>query len=338
MRKLKRMILLLLALLMMILPAGCRTSDNAPEDQSSEEYQESYTIPIYYTNEDHTSLILRNAKVNFSSASSAKQRLDELIGFIQDPDSLFPSETELLRSVIPEGVFIKAVLEANTSADDTQGSGNVLRIELEQDYETLSVTEQLIFRTGFSQTVFAASDISRIDIYIRNADGVSRYDQILSSDRMIIDQYDEGFYRDELKVTLYFANKDQSCLEAEERVLRLGMTESLAMGIVKALIEGPTSENLVKTMPEGSKVNDIVVEDGVCYIDLNDKFQLNHSGGEMAEKLTIYSLVNSLGRINGINYVQILIDGKKTEFYKAYVPIDSFLQPDPSLIGSRNGK
>ena len=334
MRSMKTRLIFLL-ILVIVLAAGCTVSNNDPNGSDGSESQENYTIPIYYTDTEHTSLILRNAQVVFSSASSAKQRLDELIAFMQNPESLFPGEAETLHSVIPEGIFIKAVLEASDAPENTKGSGNVLRIEMEKQYADLSNTEQLIFRTGFSQTVFSASDISRIDLYVRNNDSFFVYDQILSSDRMIIDQYDEGFYRDELKVTLYFAGKGTNYLEPEERVLRLGMTESLAMGIVKALIEGPVSEDLVKTLPEGSKVNDIVIEDGVCYIDLNDKFQLNHSGGETAEKLTIYSLVNSLGRINGINYVQILIEGKKVEYYKSYVPIDSFLQPDLSLIGTK---
>ena len=315
---------------LMVLSCAC-TAVQPGQEGSSETALEEYMIPMYYTNEDHTSLIREDASVSFSSSSSAKQRLDELIGFMLDPSTLFADRKDLY-SVIPEDVYLKSLMEAGSNTGDVMNGGNILRIEMAEEYLELSSVQQLIFRTGFSQTIFSASDISRIDIYVRDGESVTKVDQVLSTDRMIIDQYDEGFYRDELKVTLYFANRETDALVAEERVLRLGMTESLAMGIVRALIDGPQDQELVKTLPEGTKVNDIVVEDGVCYIDLNDKFQLNHSGGEMAEKLTIYSLVNSLGKINGINYVQILIEGKKADFYKTYVPIDSFLEPDLTLI------
>ena len=71
---------------------------------------------------------------------------------------------------------------------------------------------------------------------------------------------------------------------------------------------------------------------------MNDAFQLNHSGGELEEKLTIYSIVDSLASVNGFEYCQILIDGKRVPLYKTSLKIDQFLEPDLTLIQDENSE
>ena len=105
---------------------------------------------------------------------------------------------------------------------------------------------------------------------------------------------------------------------------------------MKALIEGPKEEGHLPTIPDGTKVTDIVLEEGVCYVDLSAEFQLNHEGTEQLEKLTIYSVVNSLSSVRQIDQVQFLINGEKVPYYKSYVQIDHFLQPDMELVQEEN--
>lgn len=313
------------------------TQSSAGQDISSSQTQVMEVKPttLYYTTEDWDTLIDVSRVVNFSASSSLKYQLEELLELLQNPESL-PETPEHLRSVIPEDVFKRIYLESENT-EDMEGHGsseaNVLYVEVDESYETMDLARKVIFRSGLSQTMFCLSSLSRIDFVVVRNDVPSRVDSISRNEQMIIGGYDEGFYRDEVKVVLYFASSSDNSLAAEERTIKLNMTESLPSGIVKALIDGPAAgSDLHRTIPEGTKINEIIVEEGVCYVDLSENFVLNHSGGENQEKLTIYSLVNSLCRISGIDYVQILIDGKKTSFYKTYVPIDSFLVFDETIV------
>ena len=319
--------------LLILLFTGCSSREGEENSSVLIPGADPQKVTLYYTNETWKTLTLRSETIAFSSESSLKTRVDETIRILRDP-SLLQEDNEPLTSILPEGLFLRVVTEVEYNDVGTAAATevNVVSIEFSDRYEALTEAEKLILRTGLSQSLFSLGDVGRVDLYLIKGDETLLVDQILSSDRMIINQYDEGFYRDELKVTLYFAGGDGTKLVPEERTIRLGMTESLSMGIVRSLIEGPQTQGLSKTIPEGTKINDIVLEDNVCYIDFNDLFQLNHGGGETAEMLTVYSLVNSLTRISGIDHVQVLIEGQRVPVYKSYVPIEGLLDPMPELI------
>ncbi|MBO6159781.1 MAG: GerMN domain-containing protein [Firmicutes bacterium] len=320
-------------------PSGSASDSNAGsarEGSEAGQVMEVTPTTLYYTDESWSSLTGVSRVVNFSGANSLKSQLDELFHLLQEPQAL-PEPPQDLRSVIPEEIFKRIYLETEDSQgrDGANGAAeaNVLYVEVDKSYETMEAAKRVIFRSGLSQTMFSLNSLSRIDFVVIADDMVTVVDSISRTEQMIIGGYDEGIYRDEVKVVLYFASSSETGLAAEERTIRLNMTESLPSGIVKALVDGPASgSDLKRTIPEGTKINEIVVEEGVCYVDLSENFVLNHSGGEIQEKLTIYSLVNSLCRVSGIDYVQILIDGKKTSFYKTYVPIDSFLVFDETIV------
>lgn len=88
------------------------------------------------------------------------------------------------------------------------------------------------------------------------------------------------------------------------------------MTLIKLLIEGPKSENLEKTIPEGTKINKIEIKNGVVQIDLSKEFIENHKGGAEEESRTIYSIVNTLTGLNEVEAVKILIDGKDEASFK----------------------
>ena len=157
-------------------------------------------------------------------------------------------------------------------------------------------------------------------------------DTLSSDDKVIINQYSRDFYTDEITVTLYFGNADKTALKAETRTLTLTMTDPLPTAIMKALLAGPVEEGMTSVIPQGTMIEDVFIKDSVCYVDLSAEFQKNHLGGEMEETLTIYSIVNSLQDISGIHYVQFLVEGRKLEYYKSYMKIDTFLTGDMTLV------
>ena len=77
------------------------------------------------------------------------------------------------------------------------------------------------------------------------------------------------------------------------------------------LIEGPKSEKLESTIPEGTKVNKIELKDNILCIDLSKEFIENSKNGAEAESRIIYSIVNTMTQLNEVEAVKFIIDGKQ---------------------------
>jgi spore germination protein GerM len=135
-------------------------------------------------------------------------------------------------------------------------------------------------------------------------------------------------------VHLYFADKNNSFLKAEERDL-LHSNDPIEFGkvIVEALIDGPRT-SLMRTIPESTKLKAFYnTQDGTAYIDLSDSVKEGHPGGAESELFTIYSMVNSLVlNIPEIHAVKFLINGKESMTLNGHIDLRSPFKANMLLI------
>lgn len=114
---------------------------------------------------------------------------------------------------------------------------------------------------------------------------------------------------DKIEVKLYFPDKQAEKLHLEKRTLDVvGMAVGRAS--VNALIDGPKT-NLSPAMPNGTRLLNIYIKNGTGFVDFSDEFIKNHPGGSTGERMTLYSIVNTLTEYRSIDDVQILVEGKK---------------------------
>ncbi len=115
--------------------------------------------------------------------------------------------------------------------------------------------------------------------------------------------------RTKKEVLLYFKNSEKDGFGAEIRKLEISTEESLEKAVVEALLKGPKSDKL-KQCVFGELIS-VDTKDGVCFVNLAFSFVEKNSGeGAFA---AVYSIVNSLTELPGIDGVQILVDGKKLD-------------------------
>lgn len=118
-------------------------------------------------------------------------------------------------------------------------------------------------------------------------------------------------------VTLYYQNKETKELMPEGRTIdSKELLSDPYVTLMKLLIEGPKSENLQSVIPEGTRVIKAELKGDILYLDLSKEFIDNHEGGEEAENLTIYSIVNTVTELNEVNSVKILINGREDQSFK----------------------
>lgn len=117
--------------------------------------------------------------------------------------------------------------------------------------------------------------------------------------------------------TLYYQNKETKELMPEGRMIDSKdlLTDPYAT-LITLLIEGPKNEKLQTVIPEGTRVLKAELKGDIVYLDLSKEFIDNHKGGQEAENMTIYAIVNTLTQLNEVNKVKILINGREDQAFK----------------------
>lgn len=112
-------------------------------------------------------------------------------------------------------------------------------------------------------------------------------------------------------VTLYFTNPDNNTLVPEVRKIDAKkLLENPYKLLIELIIENPKNERLRSSIPEGTKVLEGKIKDGIVTVNLSKDFIENQTGDEEAAKLSVYAIVNTLSELNEVNKIKILIEGE----------------------------
>lgn len=118
-------------------------------------------------------------------------------------------------------------------------------------------------------------------------------------------------------IELFFLNKETNILEKEIRSIDAKeLLENPAKRIMELLIEGPNSDMHLRTIPEGTKINSIIIEKGIAIVDLSEEFIKDENLGKEKEEIIIESIKNSMAQLVEINSIKILIDGQYDKEFK----------------------
>jgi spore germination protein GerM len=141
-----------------------------------------------------------------------------------------------------------------------------------------------------------------------------------------------------INVRLFYVAESGTALASVEREVAFAEnTTEQAKAIVAAQI-APVEPPLVSAIPGGTALRALFVTDaGEAYVDVSRELMSGHSGGSMAEMLTIYTLVDALTvNLPAVRSVQILVDGKEIETLAGHVDIrrpllrNDFAAPAPA--------
>ena len=133
-------------------------------------------------------------------------------------------------------------------------------------------------------------------------------------------------------VRLYFADSQNRFLVEEQRSAPIGDDADLPDYILRSLIEGPQSEGLRPTIPKSTVLLNVSVVDRVCLVNFSAEFLQNRPRDALAERMTVFSVVNSLTQLDEVDSVEILAEGSSIErYYK--LDLSRELVRDESMIG-----
>lgn len=254
------------------------------------------TYTLYFANIEHTELKAERRDIESNSEEELLNRAIEAL-------LLGPQSSSDCVSIIPAGTQLKsAAIERNCVALDF--SSRLLKTE---DY-----VDKLLARYSIVKTVCDLSDnFASVRLTVEGEPIYDNYGNelgLMSADDTLFDAV--SLEQKRVKVILYFADITGNKLVPEEREVTISEAEPLTVLALKELVSGPKNTSSVATIPIGTKVLSAEVKDGVCYADFSAELVEKHAGGSTAEILTIYSIVNTLTALEGVDKVQFLINGK----------------------------
>ena len=135
---------------------------------------------------------------------------------------------------------------------------------------------------------------------------------------------------------LYFADEDGTGLVVENR-RNVVYSSNIAMEklVVEKLIEGPDSDGAYPTVNPATRIINVTVNDGICYVNLSEDFLTQPYSVDPA--VTIYSITNSLSELSNVNKVQISINGKTNIAYREKISLSDVFERNLDLLTAGGG-
>jgi len=273
-----------------------------------------YSAKLYFANSDLTELVSETRDVLVADdVSIAESVIKELLTGPKNPE-------------------YKAIIPKEARLNNVTLAGNLVIIDFSEKIYPETEADALLLSTSVLRTVTEIEGITRALITVNGGDfeiSDGNAIGIMNKDDIVFDTTPE--VKQQQYISLYFANKEGSMLVEESRKITVNEKEKLELQAVKELIKGPESKELGKTIPAETKILSVETKDNVCFVNLSQEFISRHPGGTMGEQLTIYSIVNTLTAIDGIEKVQFLIEGQKNESFIHMLINEPFVR-DGSMI------
>ena len=281
--------------------------------------QKGTAVDISYLNKKETKLV---AETHYLESTDTKDMIVEVL--------------TLLCSV-PDNKELKATLTSGINIITYSYDGEQVIVSLGEKYKELSGTTEVLTRAALVRSLTNIPDVNYVMLTVNgesltdlsgNAIGAMTADMFVNNAGTQVEKV-------ESKVTLrlYFANETGDGLVAVNRELTHNAdlsNVSMEKLVVEQLISGPASDETFPTVSPDTKLLNITVKDGVCYLTF-DSAMLT-AVNNVTTDVTIYSIVNSLVELSNINKVQISIDGNKDGKFRDKYEASTIFERNLSLV------
>ncbi len=201
---------------------------------------------------------------------------------------------------------------------------DVVQISVDENYKDLSPTTEVLTRAAIVRTLTQIDGISYVSMKMGGAELTDHTGAVINAmkaDQFVDNAGNEINTYENVELTLYFAAENGKHLRKAIRSVEYNSNISLERVVIESLIGGPIGEGLYPTINPNTKIISVAVKDKICYVNLSGDF-LNQQYSILPE-VTIYSLVNSLIELEGVNKVQISIDGDTNQIFRSTISLNS---------------
>lgn len=226
-------------------------------------------------------------------------------------------EASEMKGAIPDGIeLLEYTLEEGA-----------LTLEVSEEYRSLSGINKTIVDYAIALTLCSIDVVEYVNISVRGR----TVTESLSADDVML--YDAEINPYEKQLKLYFINSSGRYLSAETHTLTVDGDTLLGRYVVEGLLRGTNSEESMSTIPEGTTLLSISSDGDTYTVDFSREFYDNRAQTVVGQRLTIYSVINSLTALTGVEQVLILVEGDAVLYYGG-IPLSQAVKRDESVIES----
>lgn len=274
-----------------------------------------YNSELYFFNETATSIVMENREIKY-----------------KDDKELAESVIEALMKGPDNSRYMK-IIEKNTkllSLNDVD-SGNIV-VNFSGEFLTGDNTKDVLAVYAVVKSLCAISSVDSVKVIVEGKDIATADGSIIGYLRNQDINLPTDTYNSETReIALYFPNKDGNKLVMETRTIKVTDRQPLAQYIINELIKGPENKELSVPLSKDTVLLSVETSDNICFVNFKANFTDKNSGTAEKEKMTIYSIVDSLTELDNIQRVQFLMDGKKVDNF-GNINIGSMFGRDGSII------
>ena len=293
-------------------------------------------ILSFLKNEDSAEVTMTEASRGIYQMNLAETKLSKTSYEFtaSDPNDLIGQCIEGLAQQ-PSDKAYKSVIAGDVKVVDYtyDGVNHVAVIYFDPSYKKMTASREILTRAAIVKTLTQFSDEIQYVSFVIGEESLTASDGslLLMRGRDVVDNISGNMeYVREDYVTMYFVSEDGTKLQAEDVIVKYLSKINLETAVVNSLISGPITKGLRPSLSADITVNKVSVKEGICYVDLDDKFFDRINGQSFS--LNVYSIVNTLTHIPGITRVQFLIDGEIFEGSVENMRIDGLFERDMSMV------
>lgn len=280
--------------------------------------REGTAYQIYYVNNDETKIVDR-----------------EYVSGTTDTELLLGEMMEQL-STIPEKMEYETPLATEISLRGHTLDNGLLTLDFEESYKSLFGIREILVRASIVRTVTQLPGVERVAFTVAGeqlTDQTGAAVGIMTADTFIENAGNEINAYEKVNLRLYFANETGDRLvEENRRNVVYNSNISLEKLVVEKLVEGPMADGAYPTINPTTKVISVTVQDGTCYVNLNNDFLSQPYN--VASDVTIYSITNSLVELPNVNRVQISINGETNLSYRENMSLNTVFERNLDIMVS----
>ncbi len=293
-------------LLVFLCILGCNNGNDETEQN---------TVRLYYLNREETAIIPVEYVLKTEDREDAVAELVEQM-------RAEPEENEL-KPTISAGIEIYSI----------RMSDDKLIIDFAKTYKDMQPTTEILVRAAIVRTVTQIEGVKTVEFEIEGETMIDHAGIVVGSmnkDQFIDNTGTEINAYQEVTLQLYFANADGTALVPVTRKVEYNTNISLEKLVMEQLIKGPEVTGGNPTINPATKIINVTVNDGICYVNLDQTFLTQVY--TVNSDVTIYSIVNSLVELDDVNKVQILVNGQSEVSYRESINLNTTFGRNLDLV------
>ena len=197
----------------------------------------------------------------------------------------------------------------------------VVKIDFSKKYYDLSSKRELLLRSSVVLSLIQLKSVEYVAFTVEGKPCTGKDGKYLNAMNASDFVSDLGNNKqDKQDFILYFSNEKGTALkEYKLKNVKYG-NKTKERYIVEQLIKGPSRKGFVGTLSSQIKILSVVTANSICYVDFDSNFLTERN--QVAPKVVIYSIVNSLSELDKVHKVQISVRGETSIKYNEEISLE----------------